>query len=175
MLRVLTLDWIYGYHNRSFQSTVIIFEIWLSHLLNTIHIYKQWWYLSSISIYICVCDLHLIVSHYHLSSSSFCFIVFNQNIYRLIQSCSLKSEMNDEFDMNQIHCIDTCRVMYVNKKFNHLLRCLFWELYLHKIQLLLLLRAASGKRRDETNIFRQIVDNLDVSYSLNTSKKISIS
>jgi len=124
----------------------------------------------------CVCDLHLIVSHHHLSSSSFFFIVFNQNIYRLIQCCSLKSEMNDEFDMNQNYCIDTCRVMCVNKKFEYLLlllrlRCLFWELYLHKIQLLLLLRAASGKKRDETNIFRLIEDNLDVSYSLNTRKK----
>lgn len=116
----------------------------------------------------------MIVSHHHLSSSSF-FIAFNQNIYRLIQSRSLKSEMNDEFDMNQIHCIDTCRVMCVNKIKKKLLsiffRCLFWEHYLHKLQLLLLLRAASGKRQDETNIFRHMEDNLDVSDSLNTREK----
>jgi len=53
--------------------------------------------------------------------------------------------VNDEFDMNQ----DTCRVMCINKYERESLT-MYWELYLQNVQLLWLLRAASGKRRDET-------------------------
>jgi hypothetical protein len=59
--------------NRSFESTVIIFEIWLSHLCNRAR--RTMILIITISLHVRVCDLHLIGS-----ARPFVFFIFNQNI-----------------------------------------------------------------------------------------------